>query len=511
MTRQTHRYIARIIVEAETPLFVGSGETSLLKDALVQKDWNGLPMIQGTSLAGVLRHSFLDGIDFSSIDDDKFRLIDIWGYQFFDKTQKEVFEKYYKSINKESKLKPDGLGSRLKISSAYMLINEKQIAEELGQKIDNTVKLKYDNLPSRQHVRITDKGAAADKGLFDNEVVYKGTRFVFEIELKGIKDDQLTWDEIISKVQEPLFRLGQGSRKGYGDLKVIGLLNEQFDLTIAMQFDRYLDWSTKLNPAEIKVLKSIKSKGNIIEYKLDLTPDDFFIFSEGFGDDDVDNKPLEDEIAEYKSGTIAFEKNSVIPASSIKGAIAHRTCFHYNKLKKRWADDMNSSLKVIALYKKLWTGGANKAVHDLFGVEEGFSQDQKAKEEVHIFDASANSQRGKVILNDLYFSEDKVKNEKIFNHVAIDRFTGGAMGGALFSEKVSTLYGGLELKIFVEKYDYDDDVIHAFENALLDITKGLLPLGGMTTKGNGMFTGLISRDGAPILNYHEKEENNGTK
>ena len=56
----TQRYIARIILEAETPLFVGSGDSSLLKDALVHKDFNGLPMIPGTALAGVLRHSIED-------------------------------------------------------------------------------------------------------------------------------------------------------------------------------------------------------------------------------------------------------------------------------------------------------------------------------------------------------------------------------------------------------------------------------------------------------------------
>jgi hypothetical protein len=44
----THRYIARVVLEAETPLFVGSGEASLLTDALVQKDIHGFPMISGT-------------------------------------------------------------------------------------------------------------------------------------------------------------------------------------------------------------------------------------------------------------------------------------------------------------------------------------------------------------------------------------------------------------------------------------------------------------------------------
>lgn len=51
-------YVARIIVEADTPLFVGSGEVGLLSDMQVQRDHLGLPMIMGTTLAGVLRNEF---------------------------------------------------------------------------------------------------------------------------------------------------------------------------------------------------------------------------------------------------------------------------------------------------------------------------------------------------------------------------------------------------------------------------------------------------------------------
>ena len=86
----THRYIARFKLEADTPLFVGSGQASLLKDAMVQKDSNGMPMINGTTLAGVLRHSL-----------EKNDWIDrIFGFAEGDK----------------------GTGSQLKVSSAYMIL-----------------------------------------------------------------------------------------------------------------------------------------------------------------------------------------------------------------------------------------------------------------------------------------------------------------------------------------------------------------------------------------------------
>ncbi len=54
----TKRHIAHIIIEADTPIKVGSNAMDFLNDSPVQRDWNGLPMILGTSIAGVLRKEF---------------------------------------------------------------------------------------------------------------------------------------------------------------------------------------------------------------------------------------------------------------------------------------------------------------------------------------------------------------------------------------------------------------------------------------------------------------------
>ncbi len=482
----TLRYIARIILEADTPLFVGSGDSSLLKDALVQKDFNGLPMIPGTALTGVLRHSILDVLD--KQPDEKDKWWQIFGFQE----------------------KDNGLGSRLHISPAYMMITDETVAEGLGVEISESIKAKFDNLPSRQHVRIDHKGVAQSGGLFDNEVVYKGTRFKFEIELTGNKEDEAIWNKIVSKLNAPLFRIGQGTRNGYGKLKVETIKTKIFDLTNSQDFQAYSDFNPSLNDdtclKELSLNNSDEAS-NLIKYNLELTPDsDFFIFSEGFGDEDVDNKPLEEEIVLYKNGTIDFVKQTVIPASSIKGAIAHRTAFHYNKLKGRFSDQLFPTLgKEIAL--ELYTGASNKAVNKLFGLGAGFEWKKNVHEKVKNipsteYDEFGDARRGKVIINDLYYSDEEVKNDKIFNHVAIDRFTGGAIEGALFSEKVSRLEEDVKviLDIFVEG-DQEQMALSAFENALTDITKGLLPLGGMTTKGHGIFTGTLLKNGNKIYSY----------
>ena len=242
----THRYIARIVLESETGLFVSSGEASLLKDALVQKDIHGLPMVQGTSLLGVLRHSFLDNVTFDTFDEHKEFLINLWGYQLFGK-EKKAFENYYKAkYNKKNA--PDGFGSRLKISSAYMFVNENEIAEGLTAQIPKNVIGKYTNISSRQHVRINDRGVAVNNGLFDNEIVYKGTRFIFELELKGTSDDKNHWDAILANFSSPLFRIGQGTRNGYGKLNIHSLEQRVYNLTDSNDFKAYLNFNPSFIP-----------------------------------------------------------------------------------------------------------------------------------------------------------------------------------------------------------------------------------------------------------------------
>ncbi len=454
-----YRYIARIKVEATTPLFVGSGAASLITDSLVMKDHNDLPMIPGTSLSGVLRHALED---FSK---DKIDWNDIFGFQGKDN---------------------DGLGSRLIVSSAYFLNGKGKVSEGLTKDLDSNTLNKLQKLPTRQHVRITEKGVAADKVLFDNEVVYAGAQFIFEIELKGTKTDEDSWKQIIKEIKSPSFRIGQGTRDGYGNLKVIGVYEKTFNLVNENDFEAYLSFNPSLNSIEIKETEE-KTDSNITDYTLELTPDDFFIFSEGFGDSEVDNKPTEEEIIVYNNGKIDFENRTLIPASSIKGAIAHRTAFHYNKFNKFYADTINENLKN-------YVEENNQAVKTLFG------------EKAQVVNGNLLGERGIVILDDLYY--DDIDNSKIFNHVAIDRFTGGSIDGALFSEKVSYKRDKkIVLEINLAKEIEDDTILLAFEETLKDICRGLLPLGGMTTKGFGMFTGKLLKKGEtePLFNYNNQK------
>ncbi len=119
--------------------------------------------------------------------------------------------------------------------------------------------------------------------------------------------------------------------------------------------------------------------------------------------------------------------------------------------------------------------------------------------------------RGNVIFSDVIL--DTTSEDKLLNHLKVDRFTGGALEGALFSEKVTegsddsfslnmTLdKGGLRkayrkldtasLPSDKSEDEFLNDVIKAFESALADICSGKLPLGGGVNRGHGLFFGKI--------------------
>jgi CRISPR/Cas system CSM-associated protein Csm5 (group 7 of RAMP superfamily) len=180
------------------------------------------------------------------------------------------------------------------------------------------------------------------------------------------------------------------------------------------------------------------------------------MFGSGFGDDDADQIPVVERVIDYdKKG---LSKNHIfIPASSVKGAIAHRTAFHYN------------------LQNKLFIGNeeARLLVSELFGEAKNSKKDIEGS-------------KGKILFSDVYKLDRS--ETKVFDHVAIDRFTGGGIDGALFQEKTTAQKDEWEIEILLE-IGVDEVYVKALESTLDDVCSGLLPLGGATTKGHGVFTG----------------------
>lgn len=447
-TKYTTRYVSRITLEAETPLSVGTGKGDLLTDSVVATDVNGMPYIPGTSLAGVIRSV----CDISRNDNTPF------GFQ------------------QEKK----GEGSRVIFSDAVMIGKDGTSLDGLRViDFNDTFYAHFKTLPIRQHVRIGEKGTAEQGGKFDEQVVYKGTRFCFEIELlsTGSSEEEDFYNKILSTIGYDTFRVGSGTRNGLGLMKAISVMRRDYDLTNASDLKDYATRSASLD-RELKGAKTITIAETYDEgwkhYVLHLRPSDFFLFSSGMGDEDADITPVKESFIEWTGGKPQFKEQAVlIPASSVKGAIAHRTAYHWNKLTGRFADSNGD---------KPLTGDSNPAIASIFG---------KAGKD------SNEIERGNIMLSDVFIPDT---NDKILNHVAIDRFTGGSMDGALFTEKVTDGHGlSVTLNIDVLSTSIEDDIIQkAFERTLKDIAEGLLPLGGGVNRGNGTFEGTLECGGKQL-------------
>jgi CRISPR/Cas system CSM-associated protein Csm3 (group 7 of RAMP superfamily) len=438
-----NRHIARIVIEAETPLAIGSDELNHSQDAPIDKDFNGLPYIPGTALAGAFRESLQNDLKY------------LFGNT--DYTQP--------------------MGSNLIFSDALLYdgrkVNEALVADIFSQKYF----MLFKELPIRPHAKHDYKGTATKGGLFDQEIVYKGSRFKFEISLESDKDREEHWNILMDEIQNMNLFLGSGQFRGYGLCKIVELKT-----AICNSFEEYTELSPSLNNDKRFTTISINQRNEQWQ-KLRLnTENSLFHFGSGYEDDDAD-------AGCYKELAIIWNENNepdslenfVIPASSIKGALAHRVAYYYNKDHKIYIDDLAEQSKdpktgkfdKEALEKLIKdnVGENNIAVKALFGN----AKDSKTK----------TGSRGRVIFKDLYIPYN-VRMEVKLMHNTIDRFTGGTLDTALFSEKAFYVEQlSLEYSIEMtaeEKY---------LQKALIDFKNGTLPLGGMAAKGHGIINAAM--------------------
>ncbi len=424
---RTYRTLARLVLEAVTPIRVGSGEKDITTDARLALDINGLPYLPGSSIAGALRHSL----------------------------PKDLAEKVFGSSSK---------GSEIIISDANLVIENGHVVDGIFTGVSSFLKV-YSDLPIRQHVRIDDRGAAENHGKYDEAVVLAGSRFCFEMELLSDTDERAVMAQVISLLFEDYFRMGGGSRRGFGKFKVVRAETCSLDLSSEADLNLYLDKSTCLDDSWSgwKPFEAVQTQqnSNWVTRTATLEPLDFFLFASGHGNDDADITPVKEIKVVWEDNCPVLKEFFIIPGSSIKGSLAHRVAYHYNRIKGVFADKDDMSEAV---------GKNNEAVRTLFG-------DTK--------------NRGRVIISDLFIN---VKT-KILNHNSIDDFTGGAVDGHLFSEMVSFGEGvPLHFTISVDREALSSTAVcKALNCALKDLCEGHLSLGNGGNKGHGVFCGSIDK------------------
>ena len=472
--------LARITVEFETPLTVGTGQGNDLQDSVCVCDAGGLPSIPGSSIAGALRHA-LAGPD--GPDEDKW-IQSMFGHQ---------------SGNRGSR-------SRLVVSWAQLHGRDNQPVAFRSEptRSDDPVLAAAAAGVLRDHVRLNGAGVPDAHGKFDETLVPSGARFTFELRLCEA-DEPVSgeFDRLLSALVG--LRLGGRTRRGFGRFRTGPILWRRFDLSTV---DDRRAWGLlpraleRGDPKQVLVKRSQPSNTSnaSVGATIALKARSYWMFGGGepcrkghsHGKRAVDQVPLSERRIVWHGdrGGVDEQPVYIVPASGVKGALSHRTAFHLRRL-RALKGDTGCWHPLDPATEKAPGEQENPELHG-FELLFGSAREGRGGQE-------SSGRPGRLFLEDSVVA-DRVANEPksgILQHVSLDRFTGGPMPGALFSE--APLHRGellLRLEIDGRTRCADDqgvppDVRKAFGCALDDLCEGRLALGAGAGRGHGTFKGAV--------------------
>jgi CRISPR/Cas system CMR subunit Cmr4 (Cas7 group RAMP superfamily) len=468
MSTLAHFYIARLVLENETPLSIGANGSDGVFDLRLVRDANGLPAIPATSMTGVLR-----------------------------------------SLYGHDKYQPFGFQNSKEGQSSFVQVSWAHITDSHGKYVhgletdthkltdDPLLKLAYDTISTpifRDRVSINHKGVAKNTGKFDRSILPAGFRFVCEISLWSDKENDERWHKLIGLLQHPMFRLGGNTRSGLGKMKLQQIFSRSYNLTTVDDRTAFISLSRRLDDTTglINSLNQLQTlEHGLVTATLTLKPEGFWRIGGGnishkkADDKEADMLPKTEVRVVWEGSKPLIQQNKqeplLIPATSIKGALSHRIAFHDNCLNARWADD---------LLAENVDEASNSLVQQVFG----YAKDSKNS-------TSTSGQIGHVLIDDVYLTH---QDFGVQMHNCIDRFTGGVREHMLFSEELSwKSQQPITINITFNKYklsELNQTQKTAILRALNDLCEGRLALGGGSNKGHGFMKGTCKwlGDGAWI-------------
>jgi CRISPR/Cas system CSM-associated protein Csm3 (group 7 of RAMP superfamily) len=471
MSRYIH--LARIVLEAQSPLSIGSGQADAKYDVLLVRDVNGLPMLPATAIAGVLRDVLM---------------------------QEERLRDDVEELMGAARAKGKGSlreKSRLSITSALLHASDNQAVD--GLLLRSAIKLDEDPVLrmcasvqpiKRDHVKLDVRHVASDTGKYDRGAVPRGARFTFDLVLRTQSPNAVHWDTILDAIQLRGLVLGGAVRRGYGQLSAVSVRSMSVDLAsdngvaLSGKWPRRLDHSL---PTEAKPREPSRTEAARDVITVRLEPEDFWRIGGGKAQklDNADTKDMPVHAAPYREtkitwangkGVIADSEVIVVPGSSIKGALRHRTVFHTNRLSGQFAA-VDGSMPEGAQQ-------APQAVDLLFGYVADAAQDVKTRPS-----SASPAMAGLVAVADAVIDADQSLG--VLQHNGIDRLAGGVREGILFSEQL-VFKGKFDVRIrLLAAREGTEMARKAFAAALNDLVSGRLAIGAASAKGHGYMSGRV--------------------
>lgn len=311
----------------------------------------------------------------------------------------------------------------------------------------------------RDFVALDEYKTAKPGSKFDAEVLEPGVAFVTYIEQNCYGDERDVAGDIVKLWQENQIAIGAKTMRGFGAVKDVKAERAEFDISNPDGVEKWLKFDMFAHEGwEEWNHESTERKGRRCSVKLKLKLQGAISirrYTTSIAEGAEKKMPDQEQLTVYD-----HEKPyAVIPGST-------------------WAGAFRSHMKKLS-------PGLNM---DYFG----FAREKEKKK-----------RKSKI-----RFSESKIDGgtDKIVSRNAIDRFTGGTVDKALFTEKVH--YGGTT----VLEIGFDDtmgeEMLLSLAAAITDLHYGFLSVGGETSIGHGLFE-IMEIDGESMAEL--KMEQGGQK
>lgn len=443
---------ALVEIEATTPHGVHAGHGDMTHDVLLVRDANGLPYLPATGLAGVLRHLCLQ--------------------QFGTDIEQDLFG--YARGN-------DGQTSRIQLTAGVVHDSVNRPCEGLVDlaSSDALLALLMEDKPLvRQRVKLNNQGAAVDNGKFDVTCIPAGVRYSFFIGYWSDSEQQGYFEQLLQLVGSVGFRLGHGTRSGHGAFKVNRLDYARWDLTTKAGRNGYQQRTRSRAERHGLVPYTLDKTQNCLQVDIKLKAEAGWRIGGGeqaFSEPDTNGRlpdllPQSEVCVNWTQTKAHLEiKKAVVPASAVKGALAHRFAYHYRCLTGQFLTHTDQLSEVETNNLQL------EGVQELFG----FASDGDV----------ATGAAGKLLLDDIYLDSPVTARQ---THNKIDHFTGGVINGALFEEEYFW-QTPLVLSLRILQADsLSSQSREALKRTLDDLCEGFLPLGAGSSRGLGVFVATDS-------------------
>lgn len=447
-------HYALVELEALTPHGIQAGRGDTTHDVLLTRDPNGLPSIPATSLAGVLRH--------------------LYARAFGAEAESRLFG--YAQGNQ-------GQPSWVHFTTALVHDSSNRPREGLRADTENDDLLKFlvQSKPLvRQRVHLNARGAAAETGKFDTTLIPAGTRYSTFVGYwsDGSPEAEAAWSQLLGLLRSRGFRLGHGTRSGSGAFKVNHLHIARWDLKTPEGKKGFCQRSRQRASTKGLTAQPLQTAADTaLTAKLPLQAEAGWRVGGGEISLSAPNAEgrtphllpqSEKRIGWTNNQAHIEERIPVLPASAVKGALAHRFAFHYRCLGGEFVKPQEKQTELEANSQCL-------GIQAVFGYVAESAQDG---EEI--------AQVGQLLMDDLYLEGPAVARQM---HNRIDRFTGGVIDGALFEEELLWQTPLTLTLTLLEPEKLDDRCKQALDRTLQDLAQGWLPLGASGSRGQGVFSG----------------------